>query len=459
MPSGGATARAEHQSRLTRLAHEILISDEISRNIELAESEAEPGSDASAACRVVRREIELHRKIPGELLQRKSRLSSDAYLVWRKARLESDFATMAPFYKALVEVTQEMAASIGYSDHPYDPLHDQYEEGATHAKTKELFDSVRGPITDLCKEASERATDDDAFMVDPTAVEGLRRWSETTTSLLGFDYNRGRLDLTTNAFCSTISRDDVRMTARPKEHLGGVILSSLHEMGHGIYEQNCPAEWDRGPLGGGISLGVHESQSRTWENIVGRSEAFWTYFYGSLLEHVPSLKAVTMARFIRALNKVKVNPVRIGSDEISYNLHIILRFELEADLVAGELDPLKVNEAWNEKTYELLGIYPRNDGEGVLQDVHWSRGSFGYFPTYAMGNFIGWQVWDSLESEIGPTDELIQQGNFHPILGWLTDKIYSQAKRFPPSVLVERVTGKPMEAESYLKGMRARYLG
>jgi len=459
MPVGGAQARAEHTARLSRMAHTILVSDELLRALEDAEKEAPEGSVEAADCRALRRDVSTQTKIPGSLVERKSRATNETYLTWREARANSDFAAMLPHYEVIFELNREIAQCLGYTDHPYDPLHDMYEEGATYASTKALFDAFKTPLKEVATEAAARATTDTDFLVIPGSADALKNWATEAVQKIGFDMNRGRLDLTSNAFCTTISLGDVRMTSRAKDHVSGVILSSLHEMGHALYEQNIPQEWDRRPVGGGVSLGLHESQSRLWENIVGRSPAFWSFFYPRFVAHLPALNGVSEDRFVRALNCVKPGPVRIGSDEINYNLHIILRFELECEIMTGALSAKDLNDAWNAKTEELLGITPANSGEGVLQDVHWARGSIGYFPTYAMGNLIGWQMWECLERDLGDTQALFAEGNFAPILGWLTDKVYSQGKLHRPADLVQQITGSPMRHDAFIRGMRQRYLG
>lgn len=458
MPEGGAQARAEHMARLAKMAHGILVSDEMLRTLEEAEKEAEPGSDEAAACRVIRRDVDSQRKLPSDLVSRKSRLGAASYQTWRKARAESDFEAMIPHYKGLIEVNREIADALGYTAHPYDPLHDLFEEGATHATTKQLFDSLKAPLKEIIQAATAKQRVDDSFMYTSVSPETLRDFGQSISAAMGFDYERGRLDLAANAFCSTVSVGDVRMTTRPKNHLSGVVLSSMHETGHGVYEQNIPKEWDRHPLGTGVSLGVHESQSRFWENVVGRSEPFWKFAYPLLQKVVPELANIEREQFRTALNQVTPGPIRIGSDEVSYNLHIILRFELESEIVTGKLQAEDLDEAWRAKTLELLGVKIEKASDGVLQDVHWSRGMIGYFPTYAMGNLISWQIWECIVRDIPNVFESMEKGDFSPIMDWLREKVYSQGRRYRPSELVERVTGKPMESSAYLKAMRERYV-
>jgi len=456
MPPGATAARGAHQAILARMTHEYITSDEMQRLVEEAGKEAAPGSDDAAMVRAARREIDARIALPKELVERKSRVSSDSYNVWRKARVEANFAPMLPYYQELFDIARETSELRGFGEHVYDPLIDLFEEGATYKLAREMFDGLVGPLKEIIAAQQEHGNADDSCLIGKWDQEAIRSWAQQTAAKVGFDFERGRLDITTNAFCTNLSMTDVRMTTRPKDHINGVVFSSMHEMGHGLYEQGSPAEWDRTPLCGGISLGVHESQSRLWENIVGRSLPFWLHFLPSLKAAIP-LGDVTPESFYRMINRVEPGPIRIGSDELSYNLHILVRFEMECDVLTGKVAVKDLPEAWNAKYREYLGVDPADDGVGVLQDVHWSRGSIGYFPTYTMGNLISWQVWEALQRDIPNTDELMEQGSFASILGWLQEKIYAQGKRHLPGDLVHRVTGAPMSADAYVRGMNAKY--
>lgn len=459
MPPGGDRARAAHVAALGRLAHEVLVSDEMGRALEDAERAVVPGTLEAASLRAVRREIEVRRALPAELVERKSRVSSDAYLAWRQARATSEFALLRPYLEELFDIARETSRLRAVGNHPYDGLHDLFEEGATAAGTRAMFDALRGPIKTLIAECQSRPKPESRFLWGDWDAETLRSWAEATAAKIGFDFKRGRLDVASNAFCTNFSCTDVRMTTRHNDRVEGIVFSSLHEMGHGLYEQNSNPAWDRLPLAGGISLGLHESQSRLWENIVGRSLPFWRHFLPSLQAALPALGGVSAEAFYQAINRVEPGPIRIGSDELSYNLHILVRFELECEIVEGTLAVRDLPEAWNAKYETLLGVTPANDGVGCLQDVHWSRGSVGYFPTYTMGNLISWQIWETLVTELGDVGEQMERGDFSQILGWLRERIYVHGKRYRPAELVERVTGSPMRADAYLRGMAAKYAG
>jgi len=458
MPPGGAEARTAQVGRLTRIHHEMLTSDEMRRLVEDAANEAQPGSDDAAIARVMRRELDIETKLPLAHVERKARVSSEAYEVWKTAKANADFGMLRPYLEQLFDLAREKAELLGYRDHIYDPLLDLYEEGAKQADAARMFEQIKQPIIDLVREIRESgAPNDDSILVGDWNRQRLRAFAQETAAAIGFDFNRGRLDLAPNAFCGGSTSRDVRMTTRPSNHIKGIVSSSLHEMGHGLYEQGSPAEWDRTPLAGGTSLAVHESQSRLWENIVGRSQGFWEFFFPRLVATFPILNSSNPQSFFRMINKVEPTFVRVGADELTYNLHILVRFELECEILTGQMRVRDLPEAWNAKYTEYLGITPPTDAEGCLQDVHWSRGSIGYFPTYAMGNLIGGQIWAVLTKEISDVDGKMARGEFREILGWLQDRIYSQGQRYPAKELVRRVTGREMEAGDWLDYAQAKY--
>lgn len=457
MPRGGAEARAEHVGILSRMYHEIFTADETRKALELAKSEAKT-EDELAIIRVVQRDLDLATKIPTSLVEEKSRLASQAHEKWVEARANNDFKSFAPLLARMFEIAKEEAEHLGYKDHPYDALTDQYEEGATAADWRKMYESIKGPQVQLVKEIKERGKP-----VDDSKLYG--EWDEAKQSAftqrlikdIGFDMERGRQDTAPHPFCTGWSVGDVRLTTRYKPYIGSAIFGSLHEAGHGMYEQGSPAQWDRTPLAGGVSLGVHESQSRTWENIVGRSKPFWQRYLPDLQKTFPALSSFDLDSWYRSINKVEPSYIRVEADEVTYNLHTLVRFEIECDMLTGALNINDLPEAWNAKYTEYLGVTPRNDSEGCLQDVHWSGGSIGYFPTYTMGNLLSYQIWRALQKDVGDTDALMAKGDFKPILGWLRENVYSKGKKYPPKELVKRATGKELDATDYLEGLGAKY--
>jgi carboxypeptidase Taq len=455
MPEGGARARAEHLSQLGKFHHELLTSDETRLTLEQAKVGAE--GDAADMLRVFSRDLDLATKLPVGLVVEKSKLAAQAHEEWVKARAENDFKGFAPTLARMFEIAREEAEYLGYKEHIYDALLDQYEEGATAADARAMFDSIKGPQVELVKAIAQKPVVDDAILYGNWDERKQMEFTEFLVKSIGFDLSRGRQDTAPHPFCTGWSRGDVRLTTRFKNYLPSAIFGSLHEAGHGMYEQGTPENWDLTPLAGGVSLGVHESQSRTWENIVGRSLAFWERFLPDLQTKFPELSSLTAREFYRLINKVQPSFIRVEADELTYNLHVLIRFELECDLLTGALKIMDLPEAWNEKYREYLGIVPKSDSEGCLQDVHWSQGSIGYFPTYSMGNILSYQIWSTLEGDLGDTDTLMRVGEFAPIKDWLVEKLYRKARSVPPRELIKSVTGRAMDPTDYLKGLSAKY--
>lgn len=454
MPRGGADARAEHLGILSKMAHEMLTADETRTLLDKAKADDE---DQAAMLRVVRRDLDLATKIPTALVAEKSRLAAIAHEEWVRARAENDFAGFVGTLERMFEIARQEAEHLGYKDHIYDALLDQYEEGATAADARKMFEDLKAPTVDLVKRIAAQPEIDDSKLYGDWDVAKQKAFTESLIKAIGFDMNRGRQDTAPHPFCTGWSVDDVRLTTRYKDYVGSAIFGSLHEAGHGMYEQGSPKQWDRTPLAGGVSLGFHESQSRTWENIVGRSKAFWRHFLPGLQATFPALNSFDLDSWYRAINKVKPSLIRVEADEVTYNLHVLVRFEIECDVLTGALAVKDMPEAWNAKYEAYLGIRPPSDAEGCLQDVHWSMGSIGYFPTYSMGNLLSYQIWNALERDLGDTSELIGRGEFAPILGWLQQNLYRKGRKIAPKELALQVTGKPMGAQDYVEGLRKKY--
>lgn len=455
MPRGGAEARSAHLGTLSRMAHETFTSDETKRALEDANSEAS-GEDATLL-RVVKRDLDLATKLPTALVEEKTRLAAIAHEQWVTARANNDFKGFADTLEKMFEIARQEAEYLGYQDHIYDALLDQYEEGATAADARAMFDAIKGPQVELVKKVKAADQPDDSFLYGEWDLAKERAFTEAIVKEIGFDFDRGRQDTAPHPFCTGWSVNDVRLTTRFKPYLGSAIFGSMHEAGHGMYEQGSPEKWDRTPLAGGTSLGVHESQSRLWENIVGRSRPFWKRNLPRLQEAFPALAGQSLDVFYKAINKVEPSYIRVEADELTYNLHVLTRFELECDILTGTLEVRDLPDAWNSKYAEYLGVTPRSDSEGCLQDVHWSGGSIGYFPTYSMGNLLSYQFWNTLQLDIPNTDELMAAGNFRPILEWLQLKIYRVGRSMTPKELVLHVTGKPMDPTDYLAGLTKKY--
>lgn len=458
MPKGAAAARAEHSSILSRMAHSLFTNQETQRLIESAKTDTDPDSEDGALLRVTQRELDIATKIPSDLVAELSKHAAVGHEVWVEARAAADYAKFHPILEKTVDLTRQVAECLGYTDHPYDPVTDQFEEGMTKAAWEQMFSTIRQPLTDLV--AAIKASPhqpDDSILTGDFPEEAQRAFSIKLLKAIGFDLDRGRLDTAPHPFCTNFSVTDVRLTTRFKTYLPSAIFGTLHEAGHGMYEQGSPLHWDRTPLAGGVSLGWHESQSRTWENIVGRSRAFWRHFYPDLQASFPALAQTDLETFYRAVNKSEPSFIRVEADEVTYNLHIMVRFEMETGMLDGSIPVKDVPEAWNERYRQYLGIVPSNDAEGCLQDVHWSGGLLGYFPTYSMGNILSYQVWETLQADLGDTDTLMEKGDFAPILAWLQDKVYSQGKRYKPTDLLQKVCASSLDPTPYLRNITNKY--
>lgn len=456
MPPGGAESRAVHTSILTRMAHNVIASDEFGEALEAASNEVEDEEEQAVIRNLVRQRT-LATKLPSSFVEKKTHAASIGHEKWVHARANNDFKSFADTLEALFELARQEAQYLGYKDSIYDALLDQYEEGATAADARSMFDTLKQPTIDLVKAIKATGPVDDSFLYGDWPKADQAAFTEMLVKTIGFDYERGRQDTAPHPFCTNFSVGDVRLTTRFKDYLPSAIFGSLHEAGHGMYEQGSKMEYDRTPLAGGVSLGVHESQSRTWENIVGRSLAFWERFYPDLQAAFPALKPHSLEKFYKAVNKVEPSFIRVEADEVTYNLHVMIRFEIELAILEGKLKIKDLSEAWNSKYTEYLGVTPPTDTVGCLQDVHWSGGMIGYFPTYSMGNLLSYQIWNCLRKDIGDTDLFIRKGNFRPILNWLIDRVYSKGCLMTPRDLVMDVTGKPMGAEDYVTGLHSKY--
>lgn len=453
MPEGGNGDRAEHLGALSRLHHEMLTSDETGKLID------EAGRDAStdvekALVRVTKREFDQSTKLPAKLVEERSILSAKAHEEWVRARKENDFKSFAPTLERMFEIARESAEHLGYTNHIYDALVDLYEEGATHEQCKQMFESLKAPSIELIRRTKEEGTPtDNSFLTGGYSVEAQKALTEKLVQKLGFDFHRGRQDTAPHPFCGGTSRNDIRLTTRFLDDVKSAIFASAHEAGHGMYEQGSPQEFTRTPIAGGVSLGIHESQSLLWENLVARSKPFWDIHIDDFNAAFPHAGNVSAETFYKAINQVQPSLIRVEADEVTYNMHVLTRFEIESDILEGKLAVRDLPDAWNAKYEEYLGITPPSDTNGCLQDVHWSGGMVGYFPTYTMGKLLSYQIWEAMSSEIGDPYQYVAEGDFETIRSWLEEKIYSQGKLYPPKELVMRVTGKPMSHEDFIKGV------
>jgi carboxypeptidase Taq len=463
MPPGGVQSRAEQLSTLLRISHVRFTSDEVGGMLDDIDGklDGEPfDSDDASLIRVTRRDYEEARKIPAELVSECAMAGSTARPVWEKARHDHDFALFAPYLEKNVELNRRIADALGYEDRPYDALLNRSEPGMKTSELEAIFAELKAAIVPLVSEIARHdgAVDDgvlhrgfDTDLQVSYALEVVKR--------LGYDLEHGRQDISTHPFSSGFGPDDVRITTRvSRDFFNECLFGSIHESGHAMYEQGMGREIARTPLYGGASPGVHESQSRLWENLVGRSRAFWQHFYPSLRSVFPeSLKGVDEEAFYRAVNKSYPSLIRVEADEVTYNLHILLRFELENEMLEGRLKVADLPEAWRAGIKSYLGLEVPDDRVGALQDIHWSYVSFGIFPGYTIGNLIGAQLMEKVRADVPDLDAQIARGDFTALLGWLRKNVHRHGRKFTPNELLERATGRPLTAKPWISYVQRKF--
>jgi carboxypeptidase Taq len=462
MPPAGARGRAEVMATLRRLAHARFSSDETARLLDAADRETRSlpeESDGRCLVARVRRDYERRRRLPDRFVADRTRDATISVQVWEAARPANDFAAFRPHLEKMVDYARQEADYLGYTDHPYDALLDDYEPGMTTADVQRIFDQLRLAQVALAQQIAARPRPRGDFLRRDYPEAAQAEFGLRVAADFGYDLRRGRLDVTVHPFASGFHRDDVRITSRyDRSFLPQAIFAIFHETGHALYEQNVSPTLARTPLAHGCSSAFHESQSRLWENLVGRSRAFWERYFPLLQATFPeSLRDVNAEEFSRAVNCVEPTLIRVEADEVTYNLHIILRFELELELVTGELRPADLPEAWAAKMQALLGIKPPDDRDGVIQDTHWSTGSIGYFPTYALGNVLGAQIFATLRQAHPDLEAQIAAGDFTPLLRELTDRIYQHGRKFLPAELALRVNGRPLDPGPYLEYLNRKF--
>lgn len=460
MPGGGVESRAEQLATLSRLAHEMLASDETGELLDSLEV-PEPGTEDAAAVRLIRREYERATKLPSHLVAEMSRARAIAEPAWVRARAGSDWSAFAPHLERMIPLQRESAGHLGYEDHPYDALLDLYEPGARKARLETMFEELKSALVPMIRDISLALDEDRSAPLHGEFAEARQEeFGKGVVTAFGYDWTRGRQDRAVHPFCINFGGPgDVRITTRfDPTWLSPALFATFHEAGHAMYEQGVDPAYTRTALSGGTSMGVHESQSRLWENLVGRSRGFWSHYYPKLQEAFPeALGGVDLDMFHRAINDVRPSEIRVEADELTYNLHILLRFELEIALMEDSLAISDLPAAWNAKMEEYLGITPENDAQGVLQDVHWAAGLFGYFPTYSIGNVLSVQFFDTAVKQRPEIIEGISRGEFGVLREWLGENIHQHGSRYDPDELVERVTGRPLDSGPYLGYLREKF--
>jgi len=464
MPSADAENRAEELTLLSAHIHARKTDPRLGELIERLEDSplaADPLSDTGVTIRRQRRDRDRAMKLPAGLVEELSRTSVLGQQCWQQAREDDDFAAFQPVLEKTLRLKREEAEALGYEDQPYDALLDEFEPDAKTTEVAGVLRELRRELIPLVSAlaASDRRPPSEILSRHyPRAAQ--EAFGREVAAAIGFDFQRGRLDVTAHPFCSGVGPNDCRITTRYDERApGSALFGTLHEAGHGIYEQGLRADQWGLPLGQDVSLGIHESQSRLWENMVGRSRAFWEHFYPRAQgHHFPeSLTGVPLDDFFFAVNEAKPTLIRVEADEVTYNLHILIRFELELELLEDRLPVAELPAAWNAKYRDYLGIEPPNNAQGVLQDVHWSGGAIGYFPTYSLGNLYAAHWFQAAADALGDLDEQFARGEFTPLRDWLRENIHRQGRRFSATELLQHVTGESLSSEPLMAHLRSKY--
>lgn len=460
MPRHGAADRAQQLALIAGFAHERLVGDGFAAALERAQREVGTADDPPAV--IVREMRRLHERavrVPTELVRDVARCSALAKSAWQDARRQNRFADFVPHLERMLELKRRVADCIGYRTEPYDALLDEFEPGAKSADIDALFRSLRPHLTALVQAIQNAPRQPDVSVLRRVfPVERQRAFVLRILAAMTFDFDRGRLDVSAHPFCSGQTPADVRLTTRYQEQwLPTALFGAIHEAGHGLYEQGFDAAHTDTPMAMAVSLGIHESQSRMWENLVARGRAFWDHWYGPLQSEFPALADVTPDAFHFAVNAVSPSFIRVEADEVTYNLHIMLRFDIERRLLNGALAVRDVPGAWNGAMREYLGITPPDDARGCLQDIHWALGIFGYFPTYALGNLYAAQFLAAARRSLGDLDTAIRGGNLAPLAAWVRENIHRHAMRYPAAELCRRITGAPLSATAFLDYLHGKY--
>jgi carboxypeptidase Taq len=460
MPPAGTAHRAAHLALLERLQHERLVDPDVGRLIEELEprlDSLDPDSWEAATIRTARRDYRKAVQVPSELRAEMARAAAEAAPVWIKAKATSDFDLFLPVLERQVELRRRYIACFAPQGEPYDVLLDDFEPEMKTAEVTRIFDELKPQLVELIDSLRDREVDD-SFLTGEFPIDEQVGLDYEVIDMFGHRPNSWRIDPTEHPFASGAGIDDIRITTHYyPDHLKS-LFSTMHEYGHGLYVHQLPREYAHLPVGQHASLGIHESQSRLWENLVGRSHPFWRFFYPRLQSRFPGrFGSVDLERFYAAINKVQPSLIRIEADEVTYGMHVILRFELEQDIVNGRVELKDLPERWAEKMSAYLGVEVPDHARGVLQDMHWSSGHIGYFSTYLLGTIMSVQIWEKAEEDLGGLDDQLERGEFAPLREWLGEKIHSQGRKYPPQELLRYATSSTIDARPYLAYLKRKF--
>lgn len=463
MPPGGASARGRQIATLKQVAHEKLtdpVMGQLLEDLKSYERDLPYDSLEASEIRVGRRDYDRAARIPSEFMARLSQHQAASYEVWAKAKSANDFAAVQPYLEKMLDLSREMSSFFPH-EHIADPLIDFYDSGMTVATLRPLFAELRGKLRPIVEAITSCPPIDDSFLHQDFPAEQQLEFTRTAIDRMGYDFQRGRQDESPHPFSTSFSIGDVRITTRIYENnCTEALFSSIHEAGHGMYEQGIAAELEGSVLANGTSSGLHESQSRLWENIVGRSRGFWECFYPQLQGiFLRQLGSVSIIDFYRAINKVAKSPIRTEADEVTYNLHVAIRFDLELAMLEGKLPVSELRDAWRDRYESDLGIIPPNDTKGVLQDVHWYCGTIGgMFQGYTLGNLMSAQLYESAVKINPEIPVAIERGNFSILHDWLIENIYQHGRKYTATEMMERITGKSLSIDHFINYIRDKYM-
>ncbi|MDQ8187275.1 carboxypeptidase M32 [Pelagicoccus sp. SDUM812002] len=458
LPEGSADQRQDQNATIAAVIHEAKTNPAIGELLEQLESQPST-HEVSPILRDARIDFDRATKLPAQHVEEHARLTSEAYHAWATARKDNDFASYAPYIERHLELAKQGADYLGWGDRPYDLQIDLHDPGMDAKTIERLFSELKAELVPIVQQIIDSPIKARTDIFKGFPISEQKSFLETVTASLGFNYKRGRIDISLHPFCSG-NGADTRMTTRfDEDNPLDSLFSSIHETGHGMYEQGLPLDSLHNALGKAAGMGAHESQSRLWENQVCRSRAFWKHYEPKFRATFPQqLDGVSSKDLYLAINSVSKTPIRVDSDEVTYNLHIIIRFEIEKKLFSGELEVKDLPAYWNSQYKELLGIEPRNDAEGVLQDVHWSAGAFGYFPSYCLGNMLAAQLWYTAAEELPRIEDDFVSGNFTRLLGWLRENVHSHGARYHLMELSQQATGQELSPNSLIRYLKERYL-
>jgi len=459
MPKKGMPYRGEMLGYLSAEQYKLQTSPELKGFLDAFSAETDLDDVTAAMVRELRRDYDRTMKIPPQEYREYTVASAAAEAAWEEARAKSDFSLFLPHLKKLIDYNRKFIGYWGHKGTPYDTLLDLYEPGATVESIGKAFAPLRDAIVSLLERIKARGVQpDDLFFKKSFPAKDQEDFSRYVLDKMGYDFEAGRLDVSTHPFTIELGVGDIRITTRYLENeFRSALFSCVHEGGHAIYEQDIPDTLSGTSLRHGVSMGIHESQSRFYENLIGRSREFWTYFLPETKKRFPQFEGVSLEAFYRGINTVTPSLIRVEADELTYSLHVIIRFEIEQAIFNDNIDAAELPALWNRKYKEYLGIEPGNDAEGVLQDMHWSGGSFGYFPSYALGNLYGGQFLNALKKDIPDIYAQVAAGDFAALHNWLKDKIHVYGAVYEPGVLLEKVTGEPLSPQYFIDYLNQKY--